>query len=95
MSGDPLLKVDSQVHHLVLDSLMRFLPEGTDISARGNLDGNLKGSFRLSQLDLYNFDKIGLQGSLSSNGIRIRAFGDTLTAFLGRTPCHLVLWIQS
>ena len=68
MSIDPLLKVDSKVH-LLLDSLMRFLPAGTDINARGNLDGNLKGSFRLSQLDLYNFDKIGIQGNLSSNGL--------------------------
>lgn len=88
LNDDPLLKVDSRLH-LVLDSLMRFLPEGTDIRARGNLDGNLKGSFRLSQLDLYNFDKIGLQGSLSSPGIRIRAFGDSLSAFLGRTAVSL------
>jgi len=88
MSGDPLLRLDSKVH-LVLDSLMRFLPAGTDISARGNLDGNVKGSFRLSQLDLYNFDKIGIQGDLSSNGIKIRAFGDTLNAFLGRTSLSL------
>ena len=88
MSNDPLLKVDSKVH-LLLDSLMRFLPAGTDINARGNLDGNLKGSFRLSQLDLYNFDKIGIQGNLSSNGIRIKAFGDTLNAFLGRTSLSL------
>ena len=88
LSADPLLKVDSRVH-LVLDSLMRFLPEGTDISARGRLDGNVKGSFRLSQLDLYNFDKIGLQGTLTSPGIRIRAFGDTLSAFLGRTTVSL------
>ncbi len=88
LNGDPLLKVDSRLH-LVLDSLMRFLPEGTDIRARGNLDGYLKGSFKLSQLDLYNFDKIGLQGSLSSPGIRVRAFGDTLSAFLGRTAVSL------
>ncbi|MBO4230605.1 MAG: hypothetical protein J5886_02890, partial [Bacteroidales bacterium] len=88
LSDDPLLKVDSRIH-LVLDSLMRFLPEGTDIRARGNLDGNLKGSFRISQLDLYNFDKIGIQGSLSSPGIRVRAFGDSLSAFLGRTSVSL------
>ncbi|MBR5660910.1 MAG: hypothetical protein IKW99_05110 [Bacteroidales bacterium] len=88
LNGDPLLKVDSRLH-LVLDSLMRFLPEGTDIRARGNLNGYLKGSFRLSQLDLYNFDKIGLQGSLTSPGIRIRAFGDSLSAFLGRTAVSL------
>ncbi len=88
LSDDPLLKVDSRIH-LVLDSLMRFLPEGTNISARGNLDGNLKGSFRISQLDLYNFDKIGIQGSLTSPGIRVRAFGDTLSAFLGRTAVSL------
>ena len=88
LRDDPLLKIDSRVH-LVLDSLMRFVPEGTDIEAKGNLDGKVKGSFRLSQLDLYNFDKIGLQGTLDSPGIRIRAFGDTLNAFLGRTSLSL------
>ncbi len=88
MSGDPLVKVDSKIH-LILDSLMRFLPAGTDISARGDLDGNVKGSFRFSQLDIYNFDKIGIQGALSSSGIRVKAFGDTLNAFLGRTSLSL------
>ena len=88
LSEDPLLKIDSRLH-LVLDSLVRFLPEGTSIRASGNLDGNLKGGFRLSQLDIYKFDKVNLKGSLASNGIRIQAFGDTLSAFLGRTTISL------
>ena len=88
LEDDPLLKVDSKVH-LKLDSLTRFLPEGTDIKAQGNLDGKVKGSFRISQLDIHNFDRIGLRGNLVSDGIRIRAFGDTLSAFLGRTNINL------
>ncbi|MCR5464799.1 MAG: hypothetical protein K6F06_09745 [Bacteroidales bacterium] len=88
MCDDPLLKIDSKVH-LVLDSLMRFLPDSLDISARGNLDGNIKGGFRLSQLDIYNFDKIGLRGGLYSDGIRVNAFDDTLSAFLGRASVTL------
>jgi len=88
LSDDPLFKIDSRLH-LVLDSLQRFIPENIDLSARGNLDGNLKGGFRLSQMDIYNFDKISLRGDLKSDGIRIRAFGDTLAAYLGRTAISL------
>ncbi|MBR1926531.1 MAG: hypothetical protein IJ840_02075, partial [Bacteroidales bacterium] len=88
LSDDPLLKIDSRLH-LVLDSLERFIPEDMDISARGNLDGNLKGSFRPSQMDIYNLDRIGLRGGLDSDGIRIRAFRDTLAAFLGKTSISL------
>ena len=88
LEDDPLFKVDSGIH-LILDSLTRFLPEGTDIRARGNLDGKVKGSFRISQLDIHNFDRIGLRGDLSSNGIRINAFKNELSAFLGRTRIKL------
>ena len=88
MDGDPLLNIDSRVH-LKLDSLVRFLPDDMDIRASGNLDGKVNGAFRISQLDIYNFEKIGLQGRLVSDGIRLRAPKDSLDAFLGSTAIEL------
>ena len=88
LDGDPLLNIDSRVH-FKLDSLVRFLPDDMDIRASGNLDGKVKGSFRISQLDLYNFDKTGLEGRLVSDGIRLRLPKDSLTAFLGSTNIDL------
>jgi len=81
---DPSLTIDSDIHAM-LDSLVRFLPSDMDVTAHGNLDGNLSGDVRLSQLSLYNFSNLGLKGSLVSNGIFIDYPKDTLTAYLGRT----------
>ena len=88
LDGDPLLNIDSRVH-FKLDSLVRFLPDDMDIRASGNLDGKVKGAFKISQLDLFNFDKIGLEGRLVSDGIRLRSPKDSLTAFLGSTTIDL------
>ena len=88
LCDDPLLNIDSNLH-LRLDSLMHFLPEGMDLTARGSLDGNVKGAFRLSQLDIYNFAGIGLTGELRSGGIRIESPSDSLLAFLGSTTISL------
>ena len=88
LGGDPLFAVDGDVHFR-LDSLTRFLPEDSGISARGNLDGKVKGEFKLSELDIYNFSDIGLQAALKSNGIRIYDPKDTLTAYLGKTAIDL------
>ena len=88
LAGDPLMNIDSKLH-LKLDSLVRFLPEDLGITASGNLDGNLKGGFKLSQLDIYNFGESGLSGRLVSDGIRIRDPKDSINAFLGRTSIEL------
>ena len=88
LGGDPLVSMDGDVH-LRLDSLTRFLPEDSGISARGNLDGNVKGEFKVSELDIYNFSDIGIEAALKSNGIRIYDPKDTLTAYLGKTTINL------
>ena len=88
LNPDPLFKIDTRLH-LKLDSLTRFLPNNVDIKAQGNLDGDVKGAFRISQIDIHNFDKIGLKGNLTSDGIRMRAFGDSLSAVLGKTSISL------
>ena len=88
LEDDPLFSVDSRIH-TNLDSLMRFLPEDSGISASGKLDGTLKGRFRTSQLDLYNFGETSLEGKLVSDGITLSALSDTLVAYLGHTSIGL------
>ena len=88
MDGDPQFDVDSRIH-LKLDSLARFLPEDMGVTASGNLDGNLKGGFRVSQLDPFNFSYSSLAGRLVSDGIRINDPKDSLSAFLGSTAVSI------
>ena len=88
LGGDPVMDLDSRVH-LKLDTLVRFLPAELGISASGNLEGKIKGRFRPSQLDIYNFDRMGVTADFVSDGIRIKAPKDSLSAFLGRTSIRL------
>ncbi len=88
LDGDPLLNLDSRIH-AKLDSLARFLPSDMGITASGNLDGKVKGTFRPSQLDLYNFSNCGIEGNLVSDGIFIKDQKDSVSAFLGSTSISL------
>ena len=88
LAGNPLMNIDSRVH-LRLDSLVRFLPENSGITASGNLDGKLKGGFKLSQLDIYKLGESSLEGRLVSDGIRIRYPKESLNAYLGSTAIEL------
>jgi len=84
LQEDPQLRADGTVHARI-DSLVKFLPDSLGITASGNLDGALKANLRLSQLQSLSFKGDELDGTLKSDGIRIRDVRDTLTAFLGRT----------
>lgn len=88
LGNDPLFNINSDIHFL-LDSLVNYLPDSLGITVRGNLDGSIKGDFRLSQLDPYNFSEIGLNGTLKSNGIKVNVPKDTLVAYLGETEISL------
>lgn len=86
--GDPLFDISSDLH-FVLDSLATYLPDSLGLTARGDLEGIIEGGFRLSQLDLFNFSEIGLEGLLESNGIQISVPKDTLFAYIGHTDISL------
>lgn len=82
--ADPLLNMDLKAQ-ADLDRLSRFLPRGTDAS--GKVDAAVKGSARLSSLNISNFAGADLSGSLNTKGI---SYSDsTLTAFVGRTSIVL------
>ena len=88
LGDDPRFEISSDLH-LVLDSLVTYLPDSLGISAHGNLEGIIEGGFRLSQLDAFNFSGIGLEGLLESDGIRISIPKDSLSAHIGHTDISL------
>ena len=88
LGEDPLFDINSDIH-IMLDSLANYLPDSLAITVHGDLDGSVKGGFRLSQLDPYNFSELGLEGGLQSNGIKISAPKDTLVAYIGKTKISL------
>ncbi len=88
LGGDPLFNISSDLH-FVLDSLATYLPDSLGMSVHGDLEGILEGGFRLSQLNLYNFSEIGLEGLLESNGIRVSIPKDSLLAYIGHTDISL------
>ncbi len=77
MGEDPLIRLDGNFRASA-DSLLTFLPEDSGITATGELSASLKGSIRMSQMDIYNFGNADLTGSLHSNGLVIRAPEDTI-----------------
>lgn len=88
LGGDPQFNISSDLH-FVLDSLAAYLPDSLGLNVHGDLEGIVEGGFRLSQLDLFNFSEIGLEGLLESNGIRISIPKDTLSAYIGHTDISL------
>ena len=88
LGDDPRFDISSDLH-FVLDSLATYLPDSLGISIHGDLEGIVEGGFRLSQLDLFNFSGIGLEGLLESNGIKISVPKDSLIAYIGHTDISL------
>lgn len=78
MSSDPLLKVDGTLHASI-DSLLRFIPDSLEITARGQIDGSLKGQARLSHMNIYNFSNADLNGKLNADRIFLKIPSDTIT----------------
>lgn len=77
LSDDPQINLDGTIS-ASLDSLMRFLPDSTDLIAQGRLDAGISGSARLSQLSIYTFSQSSLKGNAVSDSIIIRSPGDSL-----------------
>ena len=82
LGDDPLIGIDGQISASA-DSLKTFLPEGAGIEASGNLHADMKGSIRMSQLNIYNFAQADLTGSITSNSLKIKSPADTIDVSLG------------
>lgn len=81
LSEDPEIDIDGSLS-ASLDSLMRFLPDSTDIIAKGGLEAEISGSARLSHLSLYTFSKSELKGNAISDSIIIKSPGDSLNVVI-------------
>ncbi len=77
LGSDPLISIDGCLKASA-DSLLTFLPEDSGITAEGDLDLDLKGSMRLSQMNIYNFGKADMTGQLASERLVLKSPEDTI-----------------
>ncbi len=86
LCDDPLIGIDLEAR-ADLDVINGFLPEG--MSAGGAVEAALAGMVMRSDLDLYNFSRADLEGSLISPGLHFTDEPDSLSLFLDRTEIRL------
>ena len=77
LSDDPSITVDGSIS-ASLDTLMRFVPDSLDMTARGNIEARISGSAKLSHLSIYAFSGSELTGRVVSDSIMFRSPGDSL-----------------
>lgn len=78
LGDDPLLNIDGSLT-ASFDSLQTFIPDTMNVQASGHLAADIKGSARLSHLNLYNFSRAELTGKLSLKDIVLNAQDDTIS----------------
>lgn len=81
LSDDPTITLDGSIA-ASLDSLMRFVPDSLDMTARGSIAAQISGTARLSHLGLYTFSQSDLTGKASSDSIVFRSPGDSISVTL-------------
>ena len=81
LSEDPLIGIDGKIRASA-DSLATFLPKDSGITAEGGVDAKLKGSIKLSQMDIYNFGQAEISGDMTSERFTFRSPGDTISVAL-------------
>ena len=69
--------------------LLRFLPEDSGILASGDVDLELDGKARLSQLNLYNFSKTSLTGRVFSDNLMFAMPDSGLYAVIAQPDIRL------
>ncbi len=77
LGPDPLMSIDGSLKASA-DSLLTFLPEDSGIVAEGDLDIDLKGSIKMSQMDMYNFGRASLTGKAVSDRLVLKSPKDTI-----------------
>ena len=74
---DPALSLNGTLG-IDLDSLSSFIPDTLGLEAHGQMNAELKGQARLSQLSIYNFSAANLTGHMHGKGISVSMPSDTL-----------------
>ena len=89
LGADPQLKANAS-GSVVIDSLLRYLPDSLDIKARGDLDLDIKADTRLSEIKTLRFKTSDIKGFLHSNSLQVAMPSDTLFAALDATEVNFV-----
>ncbi len=78
LSDDPSISVDG-TFSASLDSLMRFLPDSLNITAKGSMNAEISGSANMSDLTVYTFSNSSLTGKAVSESILFSMPDDSLS----------------
>ena len=81
LGNDPDLDIDG-AFLVELGELGALLPDSLGIKAEGSMTAMIKGSARLSQLDIYNFSSSSLTGEILGDGITVNIPKDTISAVI-------------
>lgn len=68
LGGDPYINMKFD-GHMNLDSVIKMLPQGTDIYGKGEMSAKIDLKSRLSNLSLYNLAKTGIKGEASARDV--------------------------
>lgn len=88
LAEDPLFKVKAFACTEFAD-LVDYLPDDSGIDARGDVDFELEGRIRLSQMSIYNFSRSSLKGHIFSDGLYFAMPADTISAFLSHPDIRI------
>ena len=81
LGEDPLFKLDGRINSRV-DSLTRAFTASRGISGTGSLSGSLKGTAKLSQLNMAKIGNADIKGDIAINQLRIDDAPDTIKAYI-------------
>ncbi len=88
LGEDPLFDVTA-FFCTEFSDLLRFLPENSGIQASGDVDLELGGKARLSQLNLYNFSRTSLTGRVFSDNLMLAMPDSGLYAVIAKPDIRL------
>ena len=88
LCDDPKVNIDGKMD-LILESLVKILPDSLDIKAKGHIAAELKGGIKLSELDLYKFSDADVAGMIQIQGVDINAEKDSLKAYISNAEVKL------
>lgn len=71
LGKDPAFDVNA-LADLQLEKLAKYIPEGVDLKARGDLHADIEAKATKSQLNKYSFDKASLKGSITGGKLSAR-----------------------
>lgn len=88
LGGDPSFNVKAFACTEFAD-LVRYLPPSAGVRASGDVDFEVEGQFKLSQLNPQDINKTRINGHIFSEGIDFSIPGDTLLAYASRPDIRI------